>query len=78
MVTRTVDLAIWPVAVAQAGPVAVALFAAPTGLPASINGVAGDPEVVRQIKKRPANYYLNLHNAEFTAGAVRGHLSKTG
>jgi hypothetical protein len=65
--------------VAQAGPVVVPLFSAPTGLPAALNGVAGevqaDAAVVAQIRKRPAGYYLNLHNAEFPAGAIRGQLT---
>ncbi|HEX8627699.1 MAG TPA: CHRD domain-containing protein [Catenuloplanes sp.] len=68
--------------VAQAGPVVVGFFAAPGGLPASINGVAGevqaDAAVVQQIRRQPANYYLNLHNAEFPAGAVRGQLNRAG
>ena len=29
-----------------------------------------------EIRKNPAEYYVNLHNAEFPAGAVRGQLSK--
>jgi hypothetical protein len=61
-----------------AGPVAVPLFAAPAGLPASISGVAGtataDRDVVRKINEDPAEYYMNLHNAEFPAGALRGQL----
>lgn len=68
--------------VAQAGPVVVPFFSATGGLPASINGIAGEVEadaaVVRQIRTRPAAFYLNLHNAEFPAGAVRGQLMRVG
>lgn len=66
--------------VAQAGPVVVPFFAAPGGLPAAINGVAGsveaDAALVRQIRRNPSGYYVNLHTAEFPAGAVRGQLTR--
>lgn len=66
--------------VAQAGPIVVGFFAAPGGLPAAINGVSGevtaDAALVEQIKANPGGYYLNLHNAEFPAGAVRGQLTR--
>jgi CHRD domain len=68
--------------VGVAGPVAVPLFAAPAGLPASISGVAGtvtaDREVARKINQDPNEYYMNLHNAEFGAGALRGQLFRAG
>jgi hypothetical protein len=32
--------------------------------------------VVKDIVANPGNYYLNVHNAEFPPGAVRGQLSK--
>ena len=35
-----------------------------------------DREVVKQIIQKPADYYVNVHNAEFPDGAVRGQLSK--
>ncbi|UTP40648.1 CHRD domain-containing protein [Phenylobacterium sp. LH3H17] len=60
--------------VGAAGPVVVALTA-PT--PGSSKGCA---EVTRQlaleILKTPADYYVNVHNAAFPGGAVRGQLSK--
>lgn len=35
-----------------------------------------DRELVKQITQKPAEYYVNVHNAEFPDGAVRGQLSK--
>jgi len=64
--------------VGVAGDVAVPLFAAEGGLPASVTGIAGtveaNPDVVRGIARRPGDFYFNLHNAEFGKGAVRGQL----
>ena len=37
--------------------------------------VAVDPEVLKAIVAAPANYYVNVHNAEFPAGAIRGQLA---
>lgn len=37
--------------------------------------LAVDPEVLKAIAANPANYYVNVHNAEFPAGAVRGQLA---
>ena len=33
-------------------------------------------DVVKDIAANPANYYVNVHNAEFGGGAIRGQLSK--
>ena len=35
-----------------------------------------DQAVVKDILQNPGNYYVNVHNAEFPPGAVRGQLSK--
>jgi hypothetical protein len=35
-----------------------------------------DAAVVKDILQNPANYYVNVHNAEFGGGAIRGQLSK--
>jgi hypothetical protein len=65
------------------GPVALDLFAAPGGLPASINGVAGvaddvKADLAKKINQDPSGFYLNLHTAEFTGGAVRGQVFRSG
>jgi hypothetical protein len=51
------------------------------GLEAPATGSSkGCAKVTRQqaldILKTPADYYVNVHNAEFPAGAVRGQLAK--
>jgi hypothetical protein len=65
------------------GPVAVDLFAAQGGLPASISGVAGSvsgvkADLTKKINQDPAGFYANLHTAEFDGGAVRGQLFRSG
>jgi hypothetical protein len=57
-----------------AGPVLVGLDAPADG--SSKNCVNVDQSQIKDIMKDPANYYVNVHNAEFPAGAVRGQLSK--
>jgi hypothetical protein len=61
------------------GPVAVPFFPAETALPASFSGVAGtatgvDANLIKRINQTPANFYANVHTAEFPGGAVRGQL----
>ena len=64
------------------GPIVVTLF---EGLvPSTINKVRGCTELadtpenealLRDIKENPGEYYVNLHNADFPGGALRGQLS---
>lgn len=57
-----------------AGPVVVGLTAPTSGTSEGCRSV--DPELVREIMKDPSAYYVNVHNAPYPGGAVRGQLSK--
>ena len=61
-----------------AGPVVVGLFASTGPLPASLRSAAGcvgaDEDLIRAITEHPAAYYVNIHNADFPDGAIRGQL----
>jgi CHRD domain len=59
------------------GPV-VALLAG-TPMPSTVFAVAGalsgvDRGLVREIRRHPSRFYVNLHSAEFPGGAARGQL----
>jgi hypothetical protein len=56
------------------GPVVVPLTAPTNGT--SSGCVDVDPELIKAIRQNPEEYYVNVHNAEFPPGAVRGQLSK--
>ena len=57
-----------------AGPVVVGLIPPTSG--SSSECVAVDRELAMAIVHDPSNYYVNVHNAPFPAGAIRGQLSK--
>ena len=58
-----------------AGPVVVTLAPPPSG-GSSTACVSADRELVLEIRKNPSEYYVNVHNAEFPGGAIRGQLSR--
>ena len=57
-----------------AGPVALTLVAPADGISAGCVDLA-EP-LTKALLKDPGNYYVNVHNAAFPGGAVRGQLAK--
>ncbi len=62
---------------ATAGPVVVPL-AAPTNGRSSGCMRNMDPMLLRAILRSPTDYYVNVHNADYPAGALRGQLHHPG
>ncbi|HEY5573238.1 MAG TPA: CHRD domain-containing protein [Anaerolineales bacterium] len=58
-----------------AGGVVVPLTPPPTEGSSSAC-VSVDPDLIKAIRQNPEEYYVNVHNADFPAGALRGQLSK--
>jgi hypothetical protein len=56
------------------GPVVVPLTAPTSG--SSSGCVSVDREEIIEIILHPEEYYVNVHNADFPAGALRGQLSR--
>ena len=57
-----------------AGGVVVNFEIADSVLSGCVDGV--DKGLIKDIRQNPASYYVNVHNADFPPGAVRGQLSK--
>jgi hypothetical protein len=57
-----------------AGPVVVTLAPPSDGTSSACTSV--DQALAKEILKDPADYYVNVHNAEFRGGALRGQLSR--
>lgn len=55
-----------------AGPVVVPLSPPTTG--ESRGCTMADPVLIEEIREHPSRFYVNVHNAEYPAGAVRGQL----
>jgi hypothetical protein len=60
----------------QAGPVVVPLFTSPVNSAAASGCVTDvDKNLLKDILRNPEEYYVNVHNAPFPNGAVRGQLA---
>jgi hypothetical protein len=60
---------------AVAGPVVITLEAPADGSSSGCVDNVSD-ELIKELRQTPGDFYVNVHNAEFPAGAVRGQLTK--
>jgi hypothetical protein len=64
-----------------AGPVVVLFFdLKDTTLGPSVSSIGGcttaEPDLIAAIRDNPGDYYVNIHNVPFPAGAIRGQLHR--
>jgi len=59
-----------------AGPVVVTLFDGTASHKGCVTGL--DTALLKDIKRHPRQYYVNIHNSEFPDGAIRGQLKRSG
>ena len=61
----------------EPGPIVVGLFdSSSVRRRGCVDGV--ERSLLREIRRNPAAFYVNVHNADFPNGAIRGQLERTG
>ncbi len=59
-----------------AGPIVVPFFEGQADPRGCTNDV--DDDLLRDLRRNPRDYYVNIHNADFPGGAIRGQLRRAG